>query len=135
MEIQGEEETAPVKIANSPETPTAKAMEEHRSCGHIPYRDWCKWCQMGRGIDTQHRSSTEPSDIPIVGLDYFYITAGGVKTRKELEQPVDATGSASVEEERKAGTIVKCLLVRCMSTTALRALRPRQGGHRGSVRV
>ena len=119
VEIQGEDETTPVKIDNSPETPTAKAMEEHRSCGHIPYRDWCKWCQMGRGIDTQHRSGNEPSAIPIVGPDYFYITGGGVKSRNELEQPNDAAGNAALNEERLAGTIVKCLLVRCTSTKAV----------------
>ena len=74
---------------------------------------------MGRGIGTQHRSGNGPSAIPIVGLDHFYITGGGVKFRNELEQPDNAAGNAALNAERHAGTIVKCLLVRCMSTKAV----------------
>ena len=44
VEAQGEEETIPVRAANSPETPSTKAFEEHREKGHIPHRDWCKFC-------------------------------------------------------------------------------------------
>ena len=32
----------------------------------------------------QHRSSPGTT-IPVVGIDYFFITAGGVKKRDELE--------------------------------------------------
>ena len=74
IEIQGEAETAPLRAANNPQTPSAKAMEEHRSNGHIPFRDWCKFCIKGRGLEDQHRSSAEESNILIIGLDYFFVT-------------------------------------------------------------
>ena len=116
VEIQAEAETTPAKVIRSPETPSAKQVEEHRSAGHIPYRDWCKWCLLGRGLDDQHRASAEKSGIAIVGLDYFYMTAGGIKFRKDLEQEENPTGEAALEEERRKGGVVKCLLMRCFET-------------------
>ncbi len=41
IQIEAEEDVQPLRPAHSPETPTAKMMEEHRY-NHIPYRDWCK---------------------------------------------------------------------------------------------
>ena len=45
----------------------------------------------------QHRHA-DSSWIAVVGLDYFYITAGGVKLRKELDQTDDDAGNAALEE-------------------------------------
>ena len=118
VEAQGEEETIPVRAANSPETPSTKAFEEHREKGHIPHRDWCKFCIEGRGLTRQHRPG-EPSVIPVVGLDYFYISAGGVQCRRELAQEEIADGEAAIQKERLEGSLVKCLLMRCFSSKAL----------------
>ena len=118
VEAQGEEETTPVRVANSPETPSAKAFEEHREKGHIPHRDWCKFCIEGRGLTQQHRPG-EPSEIPVVGLDYFYITDGGVKCRRELAQEETEDGEAMLQEERKGGSLVKCLIMRCFHGKAV----------------
>ena len=117
VEAQGEEETIPVRAANSPETPSTKAFEEHREKGHIPHRDWCKFCIEGRGLTRQHRPG-EPSVIPVVGLDYFYISAGGVQCRRELAQEEIADGEAAIQKERLEGSLVKCLLMRCFSSKA-----------------
>ena len=56
VEIQGEAETMPLRAATNPQTPSAKAMaakamKEHRRSGHIPFRDWCRFCIKGRGLD------------------------------------------------------------------------------------
>ena len=80
------EEAEPVKHAIDPGAPTMKQVEEHRTRGHIPYRSWCKWCVLGRGRGIQHRK-TGTSAVPIVGVDYFFLTKGGVHTRNELEFP------------------------------------------------
>ena len=117
IEDISEEDVQPMKAAHSPETPTAKMIEEHRYV-HIPYRDWCRWCVMGRGRGIQHRHG-DSSSIPVVGLDYFYITAGGVKIRKELDYTDDAAGNAALEEDRKNGNIVKCLIIRCTKSKNL----------------
>ena len=73
--------------------PSTEAVEQHR-CLHIPYRAWCKWCVMGQGRGDQHRSGPE-STIPRMGLDYFFITSGGVKKRSELELDAAAIDEAS----------------------------------------
>ena len=96
--MHGEEETIPVQAASSPGTPSTKTSEEHRENGHIPHRDWFKFCIEGLGSTKQHRLG-EPSEIPVVGLDYFYITAGGVKRRSEFAQEEIADGEAALQEE------------------------------------
>ena len=67
VEIQGEAEAVPLRTATNPQTPSAKAKEEHRSAGHIPFRDWCKFCIEGRGLEDQHRLSAKESSVPVVG--------------------------------------------------------------------
>ena len=76
------EEAETVKHAADPGAPTAKQVEEHRET-HIPFRSWCKWCVLGRGRGIQHRK-TGASTVPIIGLDYFFRTKGGVQRRGEL---------------------------------------------------
>ena len=75
------EEAESVKHAVDPGAPTSKQVEEHRKT-HIPFRSWCKWCVLGRGRGIQHRKAGT-STVPIVGVDYFFLTKGGVHTRKE----------------------------------------------------
>ena len=55
----------------------------------------------------------------MVGLDYFYITAGGVKCRRELAQEEIADGEAALQEERLGGSLVKCLIMRCFNGKAI----------------
>ena len=75
VEIEGAEDTEPARHLPSEPAPTAKQVEEHR-CSHIPFRSWCKWCMMGRGLGIQHRGGSSEPFIPIVALDYFFITPG-----------------------------------------------------------
>ena len=81
------EEIQPLRRAHDPTLPTPVKVEDHRR-SHLPYRAWCKFCVMGRGLGELHcqQCNAEPT-IPIVVLDYFFITEEGVKTRKELRAP------------------------------------------------
>ena len=72
-----DEETEPIKRALDPGKPTPAQVEAHRIT-HIPLRLWCRWCILGRGRGLQHRKAVG-SMIPIVGIDYFFLTKGGVK--------------------------------------------------------
>jgi len=104
----------PLKVATDPGQPTATQIENHR-CDHQPYRSWCKWCVMGRGLGMQHRSKSSASTIPRVGMDYFYITSGSTKTvvsRQELPE-LGLDDNEKVQDARAKGEIVKCLLLRC----------------------
>ncbi len=100
-----------------PGRPTKKQIEDHRRA-HLPFRLWCKWCVWGRGRGFQHRRSAG-STIPIVGLDYFFITKGGLKKREELKMARDAEGEKAIEEARSRGELVKCLVVRCTKSKAI----------------
>ena len=114
LEIDTSEDVKLLQTAPSPELPSVQIVEEHRHL-HIPYRDWCKFCVMRRGTGLPHGRSGS-SSIPQVGFDYFYITAGGVKVRAELEYAGDGEGNAALEEACKAGTIIKRIVVRCLAS-------------------
>jgi hypothetical protein len=117
IEIQDEEaeqDTEPLRIARDPKLPSVDDVESHR-CSHIPFRDWCRHCVLGRGRGDPHLR-TAGSSVPIVGLDYFFIEKDKVKTRKELDYAEDAAGEAELEAARASGTLVKCIVVRCASS-------------------
>ncbi len=116
-----ETEVEPLKTARDPGCPTVREVEEHRSRGHLPYRTWCKWCNFGRGREFQHRKSPG-STIPIIGLDYFCITEGGVKKKEELGLAEGEAGKKELEDARHKGDIVKCIVARCSSTKAVMTL-------------
>ncbi len=113
VEIQDETEVEPVKVARSPSQPTPEQEEAHR-VDHATYRSWCKFCVMGRGIGAPHPTDASVSQVPRIGVDYFFITAGGMKRKDELKG--EYKDDEKIEEARKSGAIVKCVLVRCFES-------------------
>ena len=108
------EECQPPKRLGDPVLPSQQEVSDHK-CTHLPYRSWCKWCVQGRGVGPQHYRRGGKSAIPRVGLDYFYLTKGGVKLRRELT----SEQVAELETQRKNGAAVKCLVVKCLETLNL----------------
>ena len=47
----------------------------------------------------------------MIGLDYFYVTRGGVRRRDELEYKHDEEGNRALQDARASGNVVKCLLI------------------------
>ncbi len=120
IEIQDEEaeqDTEPLRVARDPKLPSLDDVECHR-CSHIPFRSWCRWCVMGRGRGDPHLTSAG-SVIPIVGLDYFYVDDGSVKERGKLDYEKGAAGETASDDERAAGNLGKCMVVRCASTECI----------------
>ncbi len=110
------EEVEPLRMPRNPVLPSAAEIEEHRKT-HIPFRCWCIECLMGRGLGEQRGAHAGRShSIPRVGVDFWYITSGTIKRRDELEYPVDDEGDAKLNEARKRGDLVKCLIIRCHET-------------------
>ena len=107
-----EEETEDLRVAPSPLMPTSSEVEEHRIT-HYPYRSWCKFCQMCKAL-REKRPGGNDKRIPVVGMDYFYMTDGGLKTKVELDMDDE-----EVNQKRESGELVKCLLVRCFATKAV----------------
>ena len=120
VQIEEEEETEAPRYAHDPLQPTARQIAEHR-VNHIPYRTWCQWCVLGRGRGQPHKR-TPGSTVPVIGLDYFFITPHGVKSTLELaewlktDDPIttlpEDPNNTHVDNERRRGGIVKCIMVR-----------------------
>ena len=121
-EADQSEEHTDANFHKCPGQPSAQEEEEHR-CSHIPYRSWCKWCVMGRGLGTPHSGSQSHSQVPRVGLDYFFITDVGVKKKQKLEMT-----NEEVEKAISDGSIIKCVIVRDWDGKSLWAhVIPRKG--------
>ncbi len=103
----------PLKHGSSPIMPSATEVEEHRAAGHVQYRSWCSECVKGRGLGEQRgRHEGRPHTIPVIGIDYWYITETGIQRRGDIGYGDDADGEAKLLASRQDGTIVKCVLVR-----------------------
>ena len=77
IEIQ-DDDVEPMKIAPSPVQPSQAERAEHKLT-HVPYRSWCSECVEGRGLGEQRGGHAgRAHEIPLVGLDYFYITEHGL---------------------------------------------------------
>ena len=115
-EIEGDEVAPSLRYPVIPVKPDDASIENHRK-SHWPYRSWCDCCNEGRGLGEQRgKHGGGVHDIPIIGIDFFFITSGGIKLRKELEYAEDADGQARLEEYRAKGIIVKCILIRDHAT-------------------
>jgi len=115
IQDESEEDAADLKHATNVASPSAEVVERHRVT-HYPYRSWCKQCVMGRGVGTPHTTSTSESSMPIVGMDYFYITKEGVKRRDELAKELSDEGEEAITKARAEGHVLQCLLVRCLQS-------------------
>ena len=84
------EDVQEVKSARTPDTPTPAEVETHRET-HLPYRSWCLDCVLGRGGGQQHRKAVDgPSGIPVIALDYFFMTPSNIHfNREDAEQDLD----------------------------------------------
>ena len=66
--------------------PTRREREEHEAT-HMPFRDWCAYCMMGRGRTHHHiakQKSEDESRRPIIAMDYFLHENGA-----QSECPID----------------------------------------------
>ena len=125
IEDEQDTEVEPVRTIPDPGKPTAREIELHRMT-HLPFRLWCRWCVLGRGRGLYHKKS-DGSLIPIIGMDYFFLTRGGPKTGKELLEELDggtygsAEGIEKIRTARGKGEIVKCILIRCSTSKIVMA--------------
>ena len=90
-----EEEVQPLSQAKSPEMPTVSEMQAHRET-HLPYRNWCPECVEGFGREAVHTSKDQKGrTIPLISLDYLFVTKRGVFSRKEYT-PIEGDESLKV---------------------------------------
>ena len=64
------------KVRTGPRSkPTQREREEHEAT-HVPFRDWCAYCMMGRGSTHHHitkQKSEDQSRRPVIAMDYFFM--------------------------------------------------------------
>jgi len=84
-EEQSDHEGAQFKVSPDPGEPTVSQVEDHRACGHCPYRSWCSECIRARGGGEQHRKRTEAKAICVFSFDYLFLDeAGNVVQREDV---------------------------------------------------
>ena len=79
----GDHEGAQFKVSPDPGEPTVSQIEDHRACGHWPYRSWCPECIRARGGCEQHRKRTEAKAICVFSFDYLFLDAAGNVVKRE----------------------------------------------------
>ena len=82
IELEETEEEEDAQFLKCPGEPSPQELEQHRA-SHLPYRSWCRWCVMGRARGLKHTVKPVGS-VPVIGLDYFFMTDTGVQRRNEL---------------------------------------------------
>ena len=65
----------PRKLAN-PRLPSEKEVKEH-NLTHLPYRSWCAHCVAGKGKAAPHRRQNRKDGLPVLHLDYCFLSTNG----------------------------------------------------------
>ena len=90
-EIDGEEDVAAPdwRVRAGPRNkPTHWEREEHEAT-HVPFRDWCVHCTVGRGRTHHHvakHKSEDQSRRPIIAMDYFFMEWNQPRMFKQFQK-------------------------------------------------
>ena len=71
------------QVLPDPGEPSAADVEDHRACGHLPYRSWCGECVGSRGTGEQHRSRKEPRTVCVFAFGHLFIGKDGLLIRRQ----------------------------------------------------
>ena len=83
-ESDGREDGERVRLSPRPRTPS-KAERERHVLSHMPFRDWCRHCVAGRGLERQHQKHPQ---YPLVCIDCGYLSGDGSTNRNGLCTPL-----------------------------------------------
>ena len=75
MDDTGEFGTVKPHILSAPYEPSRQQRIEH-DLTHCPFKSWCPDCVAGKGVSHGHRTmvSKEESSIPLIGIDYAFLS-------------------------------------------------------------
>ena len=91
-----------VRLLPKPRTPSKAEWERH-VVSHMPFRDWCRHCVAGRGLDRRHQRHPRHDDqYPLVCIDYGYLSGDATpmlvakdrRTGMVFALPVERKGAA-----------------------------------------
>ena len=60
----------------------------------------------GHGVGLQHRVTGSESSVPVVGMDFFFITKESIKRRDTLAVELDEKGDEAISKARVAGLLI-----------------------------
>ena len=121
------EEVQPIKSAVTPDMPSPAEVEAHRET-HLPYRSWCIDCVLGRSGGQQHRRVVDnESSVPMIVLDYFFMTPSNFHFKKE-DVAQDLEAGEDLDAAIESGKVVKCLIMKCVKSKAVAAIVVPQKG-------
>ena len=101
-EVDGEEELAAPdwRVRAGPRNkPTQREREEHEAT-HVPFRDWCAHCMMGRCRTHHHvakQKSEDQSRRPLVAMDYFFMKMESAPSVQMISE--ESTTCVAVKED------------------------------------
>ena len=55
-----------------PKLPNKTEVEEHQKT-HLPFRNWCKHCVKGRGVEEPHKRQKEEVGMPEIHVDFMFM--------------------------------------------------------------
>ena len=101
-ESDGGEDGERVRLLPKPRTPSKAEWERH-VVSHMPFRDWCRHCVAGRGLERRHQRHPGHDDqYPLVCIDYGYLSGDATpmlvakdrRTGMAFALPVERKGAA-----------------------------------------
>ena len=81
-------------------TQREREREEHEAT-HVPSRDWCAHCMMGRGRTHHHVAKQKSEDLsrrPIIAMDYFFMRMESSPSVQAISE--ESTTCIAVKEDR-----------------------------------
>ena len=115
--------SAQVRNIRDPGKPTVKEHQEHMTT-HRPYRSWCKFCVMGRGVNAPHRRSDAQDDlegVPHVSVDCGFF---GERESEDRVSPV-----LVIRERRHKMTWAMLVLLNCKESSEVHRTTCAQQSH------
>ena len=110
--VDAEEESQLVNSLPSPYMPTQSERDDH-DLTHAVYRNWCRHCVEGRGVEMGHRLGDDHSErgVAVVGFDYMFLMQTDLYSRTEWE----SCGEKVIDPR----LVLKVLVVRDMRSKSL----------------
>ena len=96
-----------VRNIRDPSQPTVKEYQEHMAT-HRPYRSWCRFCVVGRGVNAPHRRSGAQDfldGVPRVSMDPGFLGERDSEEQVSEERhgvPLDREESSEVHRPARA---------------------------------
>ena len=101
VEGEGEARTADWRVRAGPRNkPPVREREEHEAT-HMPFRDWCAHCMMGRGRSHHHVSKTRSEGLssrPFEAVDHCFLKPNSKVNSQTI--PDESVTCIAVKEDR-----------------------------------